>query len=58
MHGYGACARNGGRSAACFHVVGPELSIPEGSDTDIVKKGLIQYQTVHDVIVPTEPPAM
>jgi SnoaL-like protein len=41
-----------------FHVVGPELSIPAGSDTYIVKKGLIQYQTVHDVIVPTAPPAM
>jgi hypothetical protein len=38
-----------------FHVIGPSLSIPNGSDTYIVKKGLIRYQTVHDVIVPTLP---
>jgi len=38
-----------------FSVTGPELSIPNGSDTYIVEKGLIRYQTVHDVIVPTAP---
>jgi hypothetical protein len=38
-----------------FHVIGSDLSIPNGSDTYIVKKGLIRYQTVHDVIVPTLP---
>jgi hypothetical protein len=36
-----------------FHVVGSELSIPNGSDTYVVKQGLIRYQTVHDVIIPT-----
>jgi hypothetical protein len=36
-----------------FHVSGPDLSIPNGSDTYVVKRGLIRYQTVHDVIVPT-----
>lgn len=38
-----------------FRVIGAELSIPNGSDTYIVKKGLIRYQTVHDLIVPTLP---
>lgn len=38
-----------------FSITGPELSIPNGSDTYIVQKGLIRYQTVHDVIVPTAP---
>jgi hypothetical protein len=38
-----------------FSVTGPQLSIPNGSDTYIVEKGLIRYQTVHDVIVPTSP---
>jgi hypothetical protein len=38
-----------------FHVTDDDLSIPNGSDTYIVKKGLIRYQTVHDVIVPTSP---
>jgi hypothetical protein len=38
-----------------FHVSGPDLSIPNGSDTYVVKRGLIRYQTVHDVIVPTAP---
>lgn len=38
-----------------FSVFGPQLSIPNGSDTYIVEKGLIKYQTVHDVIVPTNP---
>jgi hypothetical protein len=37
-----------------FHVFGPELSIPNGSDTYFVRHGKIQYQTVHDVIEPTE----
>jgi len=36
-----------------FHVSGPDLSIPNGSDTYVVKRGLIRYQTVHDVLVPT-----
>lgn len=35
-----------------FHVVGPDLSIPNGSDTYVVEQGLIRYQTVHDLIVP------
>ena len=38
-----------------FHVTGPDLSIPNGSDTYVVKKGHIHYQTVHDVLVPTAP---
>jgi hypothetical protein len=38
-----------------FSVFGPQLSIPNGSDTYVVEKGLIRFQTVHDEIVPTAP---
>jgi hypothetical protein len=36
-----------------FHIEGPFLSIPDGSDTYVIHHGLIHYQTVHDTLVPT-----
>lgn len=36
-----------------FHIEGPFLSVPDGSDTYVIEHGLIHYQTVHDSMVPT-----
>lgn len=38
-----------------FHVNGPAVSVPHGSDTYVVKRGRIVTQTVHDIIEPTQP---
>lgn len=37
-----------------FSVFGPQFSIPNGSDTYIVERGFIRYQTVHDEVVPNQ----
>jgi hypothetical protein len=41
---------------ANFTLVGPTLSIPDGSDTYVIVGGRVVYQTVHSTIVPNPQP--
>ncbi|MCI0572799.1 MAG: nuclear transport factor 2 family protein [Myxococcaceae bacterium] len=41
---------------ATFQLFGPQLSIPDGSDTFVIAFGRVLYQTVHSTVVPTAQP--